>query len=167
MEYPQICFNFGRPNPDGSYSDRTKYRMLGVIIHEVGHNFFPMIVNSDERQWTWMDEGLNSFVQIQAMEDYDKDFPLGRGIPKNIVSYMGGDQSNIAPIMSQGDNVYQFGANAYSKPAAGLYMLRKTIMGEELFDYAFQTYSQRWMFKHPTPADYFRSMEDESEMDLD
>ncbi len=167
MEYPQICFNFGRPNPDGTYSDRTKYRMLGVIIHEVGHNFFPMIVNSDERQWTWMDEGLNSFVQIQAMEDYDKDFPLGRGIPKNIVSYMGGDQSNIAPIMSQGDNVYQFGANAYSKPAAGLYMLRKTIMGEELFDYAFQTYSQRWMFKHPTPADFFRSMEDASAMDLD
>ena len=75
MEYPQICFNFGRPNPDGTYSDRTKYRMLGVIIHEVGHNFFPMIVNSDERQWTWMDEGLNSFVQILAMQDYDKDFP--------------------------------------------------------------------------------------------
>ena len=167
MEYPQICFNFGRPNPDGTYSERTKYRMLGVIIHEVGHNYFPMIVNSDERQWTWMDEGLNSFVQILAQQDYDPNFPLGRGIPKNIVRYMSGDQSNLAPIMSQGDNVYQFGPNAYSKPAAGLYMLRQTIMGPELFDYAFKTYAQRWKFKHPTPADFFRSMEDASAMDLD
>ncbi|MGB0838259.1 MAG: M1 family metallopeptidase, partial [Flavobacteriaceae bacterium] len=166
MEYPQICFNFGRPNPDGTYSDRTKYRMLGVIIHEVGHNFFPMIVNSDERQWTWMDEGLNSFVQILAMQDYDKDFPISRGLPKSMVRYMGGDQSRISPIMSNGDNVYQFGSNAYAKPAAGLYMLRNTIMGEELFDYAFKTYAQRWKFKHPTPADFFRTMEDASAMEL-
>jgi len=167
MEYPQICFNFGRPNADGTYSDRTKYGMLGVIIHEVGHNFFPMIVNSDERQWTWMDEGLNSFVQIQAMREYDKEFPVGRGLPKSMVNYMGGNQKFISPIMSQGDNVYQFGNNAYGKPAAGLYMLRETIMGPELFDHAFRTYSKRWMFKHPTPADFFRSMEDASAMDLD
>jgi Peptidase family M1 domain len=166
MEYPQICFNFGRPNPDGTYSDRTKYRMLGVIIHEVGHNFFPMIVNSDERQWTWMDEGLNSFVQILAQKEYEEGYPITRGLPKSIVNYMGGDQKHIAPIMSQGDNVYQFGNNAYAKPAAGLYMLRHTIMGPELFDYAFRTYAQRWMFKHPTPADFFRSMEDASAMDL-
>ncbi|UAM98970.1 M1 family metallopeptidase [Polaribacter litorisediminis] len=166
MEYPMICFNFGRPNPDGTYSDRTKKGMLGVIIHEVGHNFFPMIVNSDERQWTWMDEGLNSFVEILAEEVYDPEL-FASNPAKNITRYMGGDQSNISPIMSQGDYVKQFGPNAYSKPAAGLYMLRKTIMGPELFDHAFRTYSQRWMFKHPTPADFFRSMEDASGMDLD
>ncbi|MDB9748818.1 M1 family metallopeptidase, partial [Polaribacter sp.] len=166
MEYPMICFNFGRPNPDGSYSDRTKKGMIGVIVHEVGHNFFPMIVNSDERQWTWMDEGLNSFVEILAEDVYDAEL-FASNPTKAITRYMGGDQSNISPIMSQGDYVKQFGPNAYSKPAAGLYMLRKTIMGPELFDHAFRTYSKRWMFKHPTPADFFRSMEDASGMDLD
>jgi hypothetical protein len=166
MEYPMICFNFGRPNADGTYSERTKRGMIGVITHEVGHNFFPMIVNSDERQWTWMDEGLNSFVETLAELDYDPNYITGN-LPKDIVPYMGGDQSFISPIMSQGDYVYQFGPNAYTKPAAGLYMLRQTIMGPELFDFAFRTYSQRWMFKHPTPADFFRTMEDASAMDLD
>lgn len=166
MEYPMICFNYGRPNPDGTYSDRVKNGMIGVITHEVGHNFFPMIVNSDERQWTWMDEGLNSFVEILAELKYDPNFNTGN-LPKDIVRYMSGDQSNISPIMSQGDYVKQFGPNAYTKPAAGLYMLRQTIMGPELFDYAFRTYAQRWMFKRPTPEDFFRSMEDASAMDLD
>ncbi|RBW56573.1 M1 family peptidase [Tenacibaculum sp. E3R01] len=167
MEYPQICFNPGRPNPDGTYSDRVKYRMIKVTIHEVGHNFFPMIVNSDERQWTWMDEGLNSYMEMLAELDYDSNFPLSRGLPKNIVGYMSGDQSKIAPIMSKGDNVYQFGNNAYGKPATALWILRETIMGKELFDHAFKTYAKRWKFKHPTPADFFRSMEDASAMDLD
>ncbi|WP_405604265.1 M1 family metallopeptidase [Polaribacter sp. Asnod1-A03] len=168
MEYPQICFNPGRPDlEDGGYSDRQKYRTIGVTIHEVGHNFFPMIVNSDERQWTWMDEGLNSYVQMLAMMDYEEGYPLGRGLPKNIVKYMGGDQSRISPIMSKGDNVYSFGNNAYAKPATALWILRETIMGKELFDHAFRTYSQRWMFKHPTPADFFRTMEDASGVDLD
>jgi hypothetical protein len=166
MEYPMICFNFGRPNPDGSYSERTKRGMIGVITHEVGHNFFPMIVNSDERQWTWMDEGINSFVEILAELDYDPDL-FNQNPAKNITRYMSIDQENLSPIMSQGDYVKNFGPNAYSKPAAGLYMLRQTIMGPELFDYAFRTYSQRWMFKHPTPADFFRTMEDASAMDLD
>ena len=167
MEYPQICFNPGRPDADGSYSDRVKYRMIKVTIHEVGHNFFPMIVNSDERQWTWMDEGLNSYVEMLAELAYDKDFPVTRGYPKNIVGYMAGDQSKIAPIMSKGDHVYEFGNNAYGKPATALWILRETIMGKELFDHAFRTYSQRWMFKHPTPADFFRTMEDASGIDLD
>ena len=167
MEYPQICFNPGRPDADGTYSDRTKYRMIKVTIHEVGHNFFPMIVNSDERQWTWMDEGLNSYMEMLAELAYDKDFPITRGYPKNIVKYMNGDQSKIAPIMSKGDNVYSFGSNAYGKPATALWILRETIMGKELFDHAFKTYSKRWKFKHPTPADFFRSMEDASAMDLD
>ena len=167
MEYPQICFNPGRPNADGSYSDKTKYRMIKVTIHEVGHNFFPMIVNSDERQWTWMDEGLNSYVEMLAELAYDKNFPITRGYPKNIVKYMSGDQSKIAPIMTKGDNVYSFGSNAYGKPATALWILRETIMGPELFDHAFRTYSQRWMFKHPTPADFFRTMEDASGIDLD
>ena len=167
MEYPQICFNPGRPDADGTYSDRIKYRMIKVTIHEVGHNFFPMIVNSDERQWTWMDEGLNSYMEMLAELDYDKDFPITRGYPKNIVGYMSGDQSRIAPIMSKGDNVYSFGNNAYGKPATALWILRETIMGKELFDHAFKTYSQRWMFKHPSPADFFRTMEDASGLDLD
>ena len=166
MEYPMICFNYGRPNSDGSYSERTKRGMIGVITHEVGHNFFPMIVNSDERQWSWMDEGINSFVEILAELDYDPNFYTGN-LPKDIVGYMSIDQNNLSPIMSQGDYVKNFGPNAYTKPAAGLYMLRQTIMGPELFDYAFRTYSQRWMFKHPTPADFFRTMEDASAMDLD
>jgi hypothetical protein len=166
MEYPMICFNFGRPEADGTYSDRTKKGMLGVIIHEVGHNFFPMIVNSDERQWTWMDEGLNSFVEILAELTYDPEL-FATNPTNEITRYMGGDQDNISPIMSQGDYVKQFGPNAYSKPAAGLYMLRQTIMGPELFDHAFRTYAQRWMFKHPTPEDFFRTMEDASSMDLD
>ena len=167
MEYPQICFNPGRPDADGTYSDKIKYRMIKVTIHEVGHNFFPMIVNSDERQWTWMDEGLNSYMEMLAELDYDKDFPITRGYPKNIVKYMSGDQSTIAPIMSKGDHVYSFGSNAYGKPATALWILRETIMGKELFDHAFRTYSQRWMFKHPSPADFFRTMEDASGIDLD
>ncbi|AUC22639.1 aminopeptidase [Polaribacter sejongensis] len=168
MEYPQICFNPGRPDlADGGYSDRVKYRMIKVTIHEVGHNFFPMIVNSDERQWTWMDEGLNSYMEMLAELAYDKNFPIVRGYPKNIVKYMAGDQSKIAPIMSKGDHVYEFGNNAYGKPATALWILRETIMGHELFDHAFKTYSKRWMFKHPTPADFFRTMEDASGVDLD
>lgn len=178
MEYPMICWNYGRPDKDGNYSDRTKYGMISVIIHEIGHNFFPMIVNSDERQWTWMDEGLNTFVQYVAEQDFaqwypaalspghDK-YPSRRGPAHKIVPYMGGDQNFIAPIMTKGLNTYQFGNNAYGKPATALNILRETVMGKELFDYAFRTYSQRWMFKHPTPEDFFRTMEDASAFDLD
>ncbi|MCF6213095.1 MAG: M1 family metallopeptidase [Flavobacteriaceae bacterium] len=166
MEYPMICWNYGRPNPDGTYSQRTKNGMIGVITHEVGHNWFPMIVNSDERQWTWMDEGLNSFTEMLAEAAFEKDFP-SRGFPKNITSYMDGDQSKIAPIMSQSNNIYQFGSNAYAKPAASLYILRELILGHDLFDKAFKTYAQRWKFKHPSPADFFRTMEDASATDLD
>ncbi|MCK5639068.1 MAG: M1 family metallopeptidase, partial [Flavobacteriaceae bacterium] len=167
MEYPMICWNFGRPNAEGKYSERTKKGMIGVITHEVGHNFFPMIVNSDERQWTWMDEGINSFVEILAEYKYDPElFPM-TSTAKNITRYMSGDQTKLAPIMAQGGTVFNFGANAYAKPAAGLFILRQTIMGPELFDHAFKTYAKRWAFKHPTPADFFRSMEDASAMDLD
>ncbi|MBT8267009.1 MAG: M1 family metallopeptidase [Bacteroidia bacterium] len=178
MEYPMICWNYGRPREDGTYSDRTKYGMISVIIHEVGHNYFPMIVNSDERQWTWMDEGLNTFVQYVAEQDFGEWFPQAlspghekypsrRGPAKNIVNYMGGDQDYIAPIMTKGLNTYQFGNNAYGKPGTALNILRETVMGRELFDYAFREYSQRWMFKHPTPEDFFRTMEDASAFDLD
>ncbi|HAV55418.1 MAG TPA: aminopeptidase [Aequorivita sp.] len=177
MEYPMICWNHGRPNKDGTISDRTKYGMISVIIHEVGHNYFPMIVNSDERQWTWMDEGLNTFTQYVAEQDFgeeypeaiapNKKYPSRRGPAKNIVDYMAGDQSQLAPIMTKGLNTYNFGANAYAKPATALNILRETIMGRELFDFAFKTYANRWMFKHPTPEDFFRTMEDASAVDLD
>ena len=167
MEYPMICFNGGRPLADGTYSERTKWGMIGVIIHEVGHNYFPMIVNSDERQWTWMDEGLNVFLQGIAEREWDHDHPSPGGKPADIVSYMRGDKSNISPIMMQGDLIKQFNSNAYAKPATGLNILRETIMGRELFDFAFKQYAQRWMFKHPTPEDLFRTMEDASAVDLD
>ena len=167
MEYPMICFNFGRPEEDGTYSKRTKYGMIGVIIHEVGHNFFPMIVNSDERQWTWMDEGLNTFVQHLTEQEFERDYPSRRGSPQNIVEYMKGDKNGIVPIMTNSESILQFGNNAYGKPATALNILRETIMGRDLFDYAFKTYSQRWAFKHPTPADFFRTMEDASAVDLD
>jgi len=177
MEYPMICWNYGRPDAQGNYSDRVKFGMISVIIHEVGHNYFPMIVNSDERQWGWMDEGLNTFMQYlaeqefgekypEAIKGYDK-YPSRRGEPSQIVDYMKGDQNYISPIMSNPENVYQLGNNAYGKPATALNILRETIMGPDLFDYAFKTYAQRWMFKHPTPDDFFRTMEDASAVDLD
>ena len=177
MEYPMICWNYGRPNEDGTYSDRVKYGMISVIIHEVGHNFFPMIVNSDERQWGWMDEGLDTFMQYMAEQEFGEAFPAAiapntkypsrRGEPSKIVPYMAGDQSFMTPIMANPENVYQLGNNAYGKPATALNILRETVMGKELFDHAFKTYSHRWMFKHPTPEDFFRTMEDASAVDLD
>ncbi len=167
MEYPMISFNFGRPEKDGTYSERTKYGMIGVIIHEVGHNFFPMIINSDERQWTWMDEGLNTFVQYITEQEFERNFPSRRGPPSNIVEYMKGDKRGIVPIMTNSESILQFGNNAYGKPATALNILRETVMGRDLFDYAFKTYSKRWAFKHPTPADFFRSIEDASAVDLD
>tara|TARA_R110001583_G_scaffold10179_4_gene47337 strand:+ start:1728 stop:4001 length:2274 start_codon:yes stop_codon:yes gene_type:complete len=167
MEYPMISFNYGRVDKNGSYSERAKKGLIHVITHEVGHNFFPMIVNSDERQWAWMDEGINSFVEIIAQNSYAPElYPIGDQ-PKNITHYMSGDQERLSPIMSQGGTIFNFGANAYEKPATGLFILRQTIMGPELFDYAFKTYATRWAFKHPTPADFFRTMEDASAMDLD
>ena len=167
MEYPMICFNGGRPEPDGTYTERTKIGMISVIIHEVGHNFFPMIINSDERQWTWMDEGLNTFVQYLTEKEFDRDYPTRRGAARDIRNYMGGDKSRISPIMTNSESIYQFGNNAYGKPATALNILRETIMGRELFDYAFKEYSRRWAFKHPSPADFFRTMEDASGVDLD
>ena len=167
MEYPMICFNGGRPEADGTYSERTKYGMWGVIIHEVGHNFFPMIINSDERQWTWMDEGLNTFVQYLTEQEWERGYPSRRGPAYKIADYMKGDKSNISPIMTNSESIWQFGNNAYGKPATALNILRETIMGRELFDYAFKTYCERWKFKHPTPADFFRTMEDASAVDLD
>jgi hypothetical protein len=167
MEYPMICFNNGRTNKDGTYSEATKLGMIGVIIHEVGHNFFPMIVNSDERQWSWMDEGLNTFVEYLAEELFDNKYPSRRGPAFGIVDYMKAPKDQLEPIMTNSENIIQFGPNAYSKPATGLNILRETIMGRELFDYAFKEYARRWAFKHPTPYDLFRTMEDASAVDLD
>jgi len=166
MEYPMICWNWGRPK-DGKYTERQRNATIGVIIHEVGHNFFPMIVNSDERQWGWMDEGLNSFLEYLTQQEFEPGFPSRRGPAKNIIPYMSGDQNRISPIMTQADNVIQLGNNAYGKPATALNILRETVMGHEMFDYAFKVYANRWKFKHPTPEDFFRTMEEASGMDLD
>lgn len=175
MEYPMICFNFGRCEkddngaygPNSTYSEATKNGMIGVVIHEVGHNFFPMIINSDERQWTWMDEGLNSFCEYLTEELWDNKFPVSKGPAYKIVDYMKLPKDMLEPIMTNSENIIMFGPNAYSKPTTGLNILRETIMGRELFDYAFKEYARRWAFKHPTPADFFRTMEDASAEDLD
>ena len=165
MEYPMICFNGPRPTEDGTYSRATKYALISVIIHEVGHNYFPMIVNSDERQWTWMDEGLNSFVQTLAEQQWEKDYPSRRAEARDMVGYMTGDGQ--VPIMTNSESIAQLGPNAYGKPAVALNLLRETILGRDLFDHAFKTYAQRWAFKRPYPADFFRTMEDASGVDLD
>ncbi len=167
MEYPMICFNGGRPEKDGTYSEGQRNGLIGVITHEVGHNFFPMIVNSDERQWTWMDEGLNTFVQHLTHQQWDRKFHGWYATPESMIEYMGGDQKNIRPIMTNSEAIYQFGYNAYAKPTVALMILRETVLGRELFDFAFKTYANRWKFKHPYPADFFRTMEDASGVDLD
>lgn len=165
MEYPMICFNGPRPQKDGTYSDRTKYGLISVIIHEVGHNYFPMIVNSDEREWTWMDEGLNTFLQYLAEQEWEEKYPSRRGEPAEIVGYM--RDSYQVPVMTNSESVLQLGNNAYAKPATALNILRETILGRELFDFAFKEYARRWKFKRPMPADFFRTMEDASGVDLD
>ncbi|MBN2266525.1 MAG: M1 family peptidase, partial [Candidatus Aminicenantes bacterium] len=167
MEYPMVSFNGGRPEPDGTYSRGLKFSLIGVIIHEVGHNFFPMIVNSDERQWAWMDEGLNSFMEYLAEQEWDRKFGEREAPAYQIADYMKGDKAFIDPIMTDADIDLNLGANAYAKTAAGLNILRETVLGRDLFDFAFKTYARRWRFKHPTPADFFRTMEDATGVDLD
>jgi hypothetical protein len=164
MEYPMICFNGPRPEKDGTYPERTKYALIGVVIHEVGHNYFPMIVNSDERQWTWMDEGLNSFVEYLAEEEWENDWHHRRD-ERGMVSYL--RSTDRVPVMTNSESIADLGPNAYGQPTAALNILREHILGRELFDHAFKTYSRRWMFKRPTPSDFFRSMEDASGVDLD
>jgi hypothetical protein len=167
MEYPMICFNYGRPKKDGTYSDRVLDGMISVVVHEVGHNFFPMIVNNDERQSTWMDEGLNTFLEKETKRER---YPTLRptGTPKTIVPFMKGDKKIMRPIMASADNQGRYhGPNGYTKPSAALTLLRETVMGPELFDKSFKEYAQRWAFKHPKPADFFRTMEDASAVDLD
>ena len=160
-----ICFNGPRPDEDGTYAERTKYGLISVVIHEVGHNYFPMIVNSDERQWTWMDEGPNTFLQYLAEQEWEDDYPSRRGEPSEITSYMASSQQ--VPIMTNSESILQFGNNAYAKPATALNILRETVLGRELFDFAFKEYARRWKFKRPMPADFFRTMEDASGVDLD
>ncbi|MGI9323945.1 MAG: M1 family metallopeptidase [Pseudomonadales bacterium] len=188
MEYPMVTFNGYRPEPyepeeaeqseqqpstkeeqpANTYSRDVKYALIGVIIHEIGHNYFPMIVNSDERQWTWMDEGLNSFLEYVAELEWEENYPA-YGDRVNVLDYISEYMvaENQVPVMTQSDAILQFGNNAYAKPTAALVVLRETVMGRELFDFAFKQYSQRWQFKRPTPADFFRTMEDASGIDLD
>jgi hypothetical protein len=172
MEYPMIAFCGARPQPDGTYTDRTERALIGVTIHEVGHNWFPMIVATDERKWTWMDEGLNTFLQYYGEKDYaqtycggvwtqteDCSYPARRGPAANIVDYM--RDPDQVPLMTESDLIHKdFGNNGYAKPATGLVMLRENVLGERAFDAAFRGYSQGWMFKHPQPADFFRALED-------
>jgi hypothetical protein len=167
MEYPMICFNPGRAEEDGTYTERAKNACITVVIHEVGHNYFPMIINSDERQWAWFDEGLNSFLQFVAEQEFDNNYKSTGGPAHMIAGYMGSDKDELEPIMTNSENIVSYFDNAYNKPATALNILRETIMGRELFDYAFREYCQRWKFKHPTPADFFRTMEDASGTDLD
>lgn len=169
MEYPMITFNGPRTtlNEDGSrtYSLAEKVFLVGVVIHEIGHIYFPMTVNSDERQWTWMDEGINSFLDSVAGYEWDPDMPWTRSLPRDLVSYMVSDQQ--VPIMTHSDSVLNLGPNAYGKPSAAYHILRDTIIGRERFDFALKEYARRWKFKRPTPADFFRTIEEASGTDLD
>ena len=165
MEYPMICFNGPRPEEDDTYTERTKYGLISVIIHEVGHNWFPMIINSDERQWTWMDEGLNTYCQFVTEAEWEEDYPSRRGEPDRMTNYMVSERQ--VPIMTNSESILQFGNNAYGKPATAMNVLRETVMGRELFDHAFRTYARRWAFRRPEPADLFRTLEDASAIDLD
>jgi len=167
MEYPMICFNFGRPKKDGTYDDQLLTRMLGVVIHEVGHNFFPMIINNDERQTTWMDEGINSFIEFLTETERYPRLDWKRAKASSLVPYMKGDKNTMRPLMTNSEQVIQFGSEQYQKAATALNILRETVMGHELFDKSFKEYAQRWAFKHPKPADFFRTMEDASAVDLD
>ena len=167
MEYPMICFNPGRAEEDGTYTEMAKNIAILVIIHEVGHNYFPMIINSDERQWAWFDEGLNSFMQFIAEQEWDNEYPSSAGPAHTIIDYMSLPKDNLEPIMTNSENIIDYGANAYDKPATALNILRETILGRELFDYAFKEYARTWAFKHPTPTDFFRIMEEASGVDLD
>lgn len=167
MEYPMICFNKGRPERDGTYTDAVKFEMITVVVHEVGHNFFPMIINSDERQWAWMDEGINTFLEYLTKDENYENFPHSMGPPSTIVPYMKGNKKYIRPMMTNPEQIMQLGYNSYGKPAAAFNILREVVLGRELFDYSFKTYSEKWAFKHPKPADFFRTMEDASGVDLD
>lgn len=169
MEYPMITFNGPRTelqdDGDRTYSMSEKSYLVGVVIHEIGHNYFPMIVNSDERQWTWMDEGINSFLDSVAGYEWDPEIPWSRSLPRDLIPYM--ISENQVPIMTQSDSILQFGNNAYGKPSAALHLLRDTIIGRERFDPALKTFANRWKFKRPTPSDFFRTMEEASGTDLD
>lgn len=170
MEYPMLAFNGPRPEKDKktgkiTYSRATKNALIAVVIHEAGHNWFPMIVNSDERRWTWMDEGLNTYLQFLAEQLWEDDFPSRRGEPRDITDFM--KSQNQVPIMTDGESLKNLGENAYAKAATALVILRETILGRELFDFAFAEYARRWQFKHPSPPDFFRTMEDASGVDLD
>ena len=167
MEYPMICFNPGRAQEDGTYSEGSKMAALSTIFHEVGHNYFPMIINSDERQWAWFDEGLNTFMQFITEQEWDNNYDSDDGLPHTITDYMSQPKDRLEPIMTNSENIVDYFSNAYKKPATALNILRETVMGREQFDYAFKEYCRRWAFKHPTPADFFRTMEDASGMDLD
>ena len=167
MEYPMICFNYGRPNENGKYSQYTLQGMISVIVHEVGHNYFPMIVNSDERQWTWMDEGINTFLEHLTLDEHYPQFDLTWGTPKSVTNYMRGNPDYIRPLMTNSEQIIQFGFNGYGKPSAALCVLREVVMGQELFDFAFKKYANSWAYKRPMPADFFRTMEDASAVDLD
>jgi hypothetical protein len=167
MEYPMICFNRGRPDKSGKWSQKKRESMIGVIVHEVGHNFFPMIINSDERQWTWMDEGVNSFVQLVTEQERYPNDTWTRGVPAALATYTRGNKDLFRPLMVNAETVVKLGAEQYQKAATALFILRETVMGKELFDKSFKEYAERWAFKHPQPADFFRTMEDASAVDLD
>ena len=167
MEYPMICFNGGRPEANGKYSQWKLQSMVSVIVHEVGHNYFPMIINTDERQWTWIDEGINTFLEHLTIDEYYPEFNSTWGTPVSVISYMKGNPDYIRPLMTNSEQIVQFGYNGYGKPSAALSVLREVVMGHELFDYSFKEYANRWAFKRPMPADFFRTMEDASAVDLD
>lgn len=145
---------------------RSERGLYGVTTHEIGHNYFPMIVNTDERRHAWMDEGFNSFINYYSGPDWFGGEPRGRG---NAGAFARGmDRPNLAPMMTHADKLPPgtLGNTQYAKPAAGLVVLREVVLGEERFDRAFREYVRRWAFRSPQPEDFFRTMENVAGADL-
>jgi len=167
MEYPGIVF-------DG-FQDKAG-ELYWVTAHEIGHNWFPMIVGSDERRYGWMDEGFNTFIDIYAADNFNKgeyapkrdgEYAPGKGNPSDeIIPLL--EDALAPPMMSRADAIPEKYRHpvVYFKPALGLVLLREVILGADRFDYAFKKYIERWAYKHPAPDDFFRMMDNESGEDL-
>lgn len=160
MEYPML----GVVGERGT-SEMARWDMIGGIIHEVGHNWFPMIVNSNERDYAWMDEGLVAFIEYHAEKAWDPEFVIIYGEPKGLDRYQGTPRQQ--PLMTKADGLTHRIDNAYDFSAAVLNILRSEVLGEDVFDKALKGYASDWQFKRARATDFFNAMEAYSERDLD
>lgn len=166
MEHTMLAFSRYPPDgPNGTYSRERKRDFLWVLTHEVGHNWFPLIVNSDERAWTWMDEGLTSYLETLATLEWSGDYTTRPNLPAMLGAER--EATGRQPPMTPANAVVDLFPTQYHRPAAALQVLRELVLGRETFDRAFRAYARAWMFKRPTPGDFFRTINQESGADLD